>query len=1222
MRRSLAIWIGILLLVGLLGALAPAWGQEVTAAIVGTVTDSSGSAIEGATATATDVDRGTVWTAQTSSSGGYNLPRLPVGNYTVKITKPGFQTAAEPVFTLVLNQTARVDVQLKVGKVSETMEVTAAAPVLQTQSVEVSTVIDATTTESMPLAARDYLQLTLLAPGVTVVDPDQMRTPQDMLNSGRPFINGNREQANEYLIDGVLNSEDKNNEVGYTPNIDAIQEFNLITQNASAEFGNYQGGVVSVSTKSGTNSLHGSLYEFFRSDYLDANLASSGWTQGVTDGQVGFNAQGVAIKPELRYNQFGGTIGGPIIKNKLFFFADYQGQRLVNAGTTQAQVLTAQARTGDFGQLCTDWGGSFNGAGICNGATNVPNGVPTQLLYPNGPNVGLPIPNNNLAAAGYTIDPVASKLFADTQYYPLPALNNLQGNNLFYKSGNDLNNNQGDLKIDYNVSQKDHIFGRWSQMDLTQPTFTGCVFCNNGAVEGSDEPVRNAVINWTHTVSANLLNEARFGFNAVRFNQSVTPTSSLGSISQTLGITGGNVQAPGLVEMDIVGNNTGDAELGLRNLIQDFHSTQGQFEDNVIYTHGRHQFTTGFQFARERQDYIYPGNNGALGFFGFTDLTGSGLADFWLGSVAPGAASQRDTGSQLSSPAKLRGNIFAAFVQDDWRITPTFTLNLGLRFEDHTPLYETANQTVNFGLYTGTIYTYTGVNGTAKFPNQALYNNYTGIGDYQPRIGLSWSPAFLGGKTVVRAGFGISSFMEGGGSNEELTQNLPFGFLQQQAAGGISTLENGFPATTSVACGGVISQACYEGGVRIRVFDQNFRPATVNQWNLTVQQQLSRSLTFQIGYVGQRGSHLLNFEDIAQSVPLDAAGKVAGRGDPIVTRAPGPFLGGATPGSLYLADNPQFNVAGCGTAGNPICGVETLAGTNMSNSDQEYNALQAVLQKRMSNGLEAQVSYTYSKCMSNSPGYFGEGWASTGATSSSGQPGWENIYNPRLDWGPCYYDQTHILTSYVTYGLPFGRGKQFGHDMNPALNAVVGNWEIGGIVTLHSGNALTLNNFGGWGVGGNSDNTNGVDPETLAGLPDCNGPVKVPNQTVYAQGGAAGYIQYIENSPTGAAQPAAANTFGTCGVGNVRGPGYANLDLSLHKGFIFMESKKLEFRFEALNALNHPVWDFSGGPANGSFDPGTWTTVGGVPQTTNPTFGRITGSQGARELQLALKFTF
>jgi hypothetical protein len=289
----------------------------------------------------------------------------------------------------------------------------------------------------------------------------------------------------------------------------------------------------------------------------------------------------------------------------------------------------------------------------------------------------------------------------------------------------------------------------------------------------------------------------------------------------------------------------------------------------------------------------------------------------------------------------------------------------------------------------------------------------------------------------------------------------------------------------------------------------------------------------------------------------------------------------------------------------------------MSNSDQSYNALQAVLQKRMSNGLQAQIAYTWSKCMSNSPGYFGTGWGSTQATSSGGQPGWENIYNPRLDWGPCYYDQTHVVTSYVTYQLPFGHGKQFGHDMSSALNTVLGNWEIGGIVTLHTGNALTLNNFGGWGTGGNSDNTNGIGPYTLANLPDCNGAPRIVNQRVNANAtpGAAGYIQWIDPSnvspvPAAGSTPGVIGQFGTCSVGDVRGPGYANVDLSLHKNFIFTEAMRMEFRFEALNAFNHPVWTFAGGPANGSFDPG---------QTV---FGRIVDSQGARQLQLALKFYF
>lgn len=1198
-RFSVALVLSLIVALAAVGRSALA--QEVTASIAGTVTDPSGAPISGATVVVTDVDRGTVTTVKTNDTGVYNLTRLLVGNYTVKISAAGFQTVTHQPFTLVLNQTARVDVQMKVGQASENVEVVAQQPLLQADSTEVSTVIDANTEVSLPLASRDYLQLTLLAPGTTNVDPSSMRQPQTMLGSGRPYINGNREQANEYLLDGIINSEDKNNEVGYTPGIDAIQEFNLITQNASAEFGNYQGGIVSASIKSGTNNFHGDLFEFFRNDALDANLASAGWTKGVDNGILGFDAQGVAKKPELRYNQFGGTFGGPVIKDKLFFFGDYQGQRMVQAGPTPAQLFTSAARNGDFGQLCTGWGGAFTGpGGTCAGAT-APVGVTTQLIDPTNSN---PIPNNNLAAyiaspantGGLAESPVAQALFAMTKYYPVPQVDTLNTNNYFYNSGNHLNNNQGDLRLDYLPSQKDRVFGRWSQMDLNQPTYTGCVFCNSGAAEGSDEPVRNAALDWTHSFGANLLNEARVGFNAVRFDQTLTPTSSLGNISEQLGITGANIQAPGLAEIDITGNNGGSAGLGLRNLVQVFHSTEAQFEDNLILTHGRHQFKTGFQFVRERQDFKYPGNNGALGFFGIGTATGSGLADFYLGNLAVGAsASLRDTGGQISSPAKLRGNMLGIFVQDDWRVTNTLTLNLGIRFEDHSPIYELNNRAVNFGLFTGAIQTATGVDGTAKFGNQALYNNYLGIGDFLPRVGFAWTPAALEGKTVIRGGFGISEFMEGGGSNEELTQNLPFGFLQQSAAGGLNTLQNGFGAPSAAACA-TIDQACY-AGQRIRVFDQNFKPAMIDQWNLTLQQQLSNSLTFQIGYVGQRGAHLLNFEDIAQSIPLNAQGQVAGAGQQIVTRVPGPYLGGGTPGSLYLADNSNFG------------GVETLAGTNMSNSDQKYNALQAVLQKRMSDGLQAQVAYTWSKCMSNSPGYFGTGWGSTQATSSGGQPGWENIYNPRLDWGPCYYDQTHIVSSYVTYQLPIGRGKQFGKDMNSVMNAVLGNWEIGGIVSLHSGNALTLNNFGGWGVGGNSDNTNGVDPYTLAGLPDCNGPVHVLNHKVNATGGTPAYIQWIDPSNV---SPAAANTFGTCSVGNVRGPAYANVDLSLHKDFLITESKRLEFRFEALNAFNHPVWTFSGGPANGSFDPGSG----------NPNFGHITGSQGARELQFGMKFYF
>ena len=1186
--RTLGLGFLFLTFVALLCSANAARAQDVTATITGTVTDPSGAPIVGATVTAHDTGRGTNWVGVTNDSGLYNLVRIPVGTYALKVEAQGFETASFAPFTLVLNQTARIDTQMKMGQVSQTVEVTGAAPILQADSTEVSTLIDATTITSVALASRNYLQLTLLTPGATNVDPDGMRQPQSMLDSGRPYINGNREQANEYLLDGQLNSEDKNNETGYQPGVDAIQEFNLITQNASAEFGNYEGGVISATIKSGTNSFHGDVFEFLRNDAFNSNNASASWTKGLAGGGLGVASDGTLLKSELRYNQFGATAGGPILKNKLFFFADYQGQRFISAGPTGAQLLTSAARAGDFSQL---------GFQIYD-----PRDPHTLNADGSVKNPGTPIPNNNLAAyiatggggqplngrAALAESVVARNLF-NNKGYPLPQIDKLVGNNDFFKTGHALNNDQGDLKIDYNLSPRDRLYGRWSQMDLKLVPETGLPFAANGdgglIRGGSDEPVTNAVVSWTHTFTTSLLNESRFGFNKVRYTQNSTPTTPLGSISEQLGIAGANLQSPGLMLINIPSDAAANASIGQQNIKQIFHDAQIQFEDNLTLTRGRQTIRTGFQFVRLRQNYIYPGNNGVLGLLNVDTLTGSGLADFWLGDV--GGGSLRDTGG-ANTLDQLRGNVFGLFVQDDWRITPTVTLNLGLRFEDHTPFYEVNNRVVNFDLKTGAI-ELPGQNGNSR----ALYNNYLGRGDWLPRVGVAWSPRALHGKTVIRAGYAISSFLEGGGGNEELTQNPPYGITQQAAPSGVAAIAQGFgPAPTCA----VINISCY-AGQRIRVFDQNFMPALTQQWNLTIQHQLGNSLTFQIGYVGQHGTHLLNFEDVAQLEGLNAAGQIAKAGELIVTRAPGPFLGGGAAGSLYSLDNPTLG------------GKQALAGTNMSNASQRYDALQAVLQKRMSNDLQAQLAYTYGKCMSDSPGYYGTGWGSTNAQSSGGQPGWSNIYNKRADWGPCYFDQTQILSSYITYQLPVGRGKRFGKDMSPVLNAIVGNWEIGGIISFHTGNALTLNEFGGWGIGGDTSHTNGIEPYTLAGLPNCNGPIKTVNKFVPANPatGAAGYIQWFDS--TNVSNPAP-NTFGTCSVGNVRGPHYSNTDLSLHKDFLFTESKKLEFRFEGLNAFNHPVYTFFGGPANGSFDPGS------------PNFGHFSASQGARQLQFALKFFF
>ena len=273
----------------------PAFGQEVTASIVGTVTDPSGAPISGATVTATDTERGTTWNAKTNDAGAYNVPRVPVGTYKVEISASGFQRAVHPPFTLVLNQTARVDVQMKVGQVTETVEVTGTAPVLQTENAQVSTIIDAKTNDNLPLATRNFIQLTLLTPGAISVDPQSMNTGSNLAEEGgRPYINGNREQANNFLLDGIDNNQASENLAGYTPSQDAIGEFNLITQNASAEFGNYNGGIISATLKSGTNSLHGDVFEFFRNDKFNANK----WENGLGKG----TATGIIPTPKLRWN--------------------------------------------------------------------------------------------------------------------------------------------------------------------------------------------------------------------------------------------------------------------------------------------------------------------------------------------------------------------------------------------------------------------------------------------------------------------------------------------------------------------------------------------------------------------------------------------------------------------------------------------------------------------------------------------------------------------------------------------------------------------------------------------------------------------------------------------------------------------------------------------------------------------------------------------------------
>ena len=1131
-----------------------AWSQEVTANITGTVTDPSGAPIVGASAIATDTQRGTNYTGRTNEAGIYNISRIPIGVYMVKVQQKGFDTAAHAPITLDLNTTARLDFQLKIGQVTEVVEVSSAAPILQTQSTEVSTVIDATTQVSLPLGTRDYLALSLLAPGATTPNPSEFSSPGLITSSGRPFINGNREQANELLLDGIDSSENSNNEVGYTPSPDAIEQFNVITQNASAEFGNYQGGVVSTSIKSGTNNYHGSAFEFYR----DGNMNANSWANGLSAGTCGGSLpacdpavslpNGVVRKPGLVWNQFGGAVGGAIIKNKLFFFVDYQGQRFdTPPSAANVFVLTNAERAGDFGVLCTGSGGAFVG-GICTGGTGV------QLK---NPSTGANIPNNNLAAAGLKENTVTAALFN-----AIPSGN--AAGNIAALNGSQINNDQGDVKIDYNLSDKDHFYGRWSQAHIRNPFSSTFALSSIGP---QDQPVRNFAAQQVHSLNNSVLNELRFGFNAVDFDNPSNVAGNVGKLAEQIGITGGNAFTTGLPSISAGGFN-----VGANGLFQDFHTTTGQIDDNVSITWGRHQIKTGFQYERLRLDNTYSGNGGELGTITFNTLTNSALADLYLGDVA--------SVSRGAIPPTFgrRANVYGFFAQDDWRIKSNLTLNIGMRFEDHTPFHEIHNQEVNFaggGLVAGGL--------QVEQNGQALYNNYTGIGDFLPRIGLSWSPEMFHDRTVIRAGYGISEYTEGGGVNQQMTANPPFTSAQFQAnfANAVGNFGNVFANAVVTQPCPQITIACYKGVGTVHLFDPNFRPALTQQWNLTIQHQISNATTAQIGYVGQHGTHLLNLMQYTQVPLLDSTGR-------IITQAGVVGTPGKTPS--FLTGNPT------------LLSEITNANGNASNGSQRYDALQAVLRHRMASGLDAQVAYTYSKCLTDSGGYYGT-WGAT--QTSHGQVGWTTLYNPRLDWGPCFFDQTHVLSSYATYQLPFGKGKKFANGVSSIANAVIGGWELGGTFSIHSGNAMS--DFNGWGAPDPS-NTNGAANQFGGDRSNCNGPVNYTKTFVPTKisGGSAtpAYLQWFDPSTF---SPAANNSFGTCGQGGIRGPRYTDVDLALHKEIPISEGKRFEFRAEAYNAFNHPILAV---PDLSVADVGARG------------FGSITNSQGSRQFQLGMKFYF
>jgi hypothetical protein len=1088
----------VFLLAAALIATSPAiiLGQTVTATLTGSVTDQSGAVVPGASVKAVNQGTQIEYSAEATASGVYTIPFLPVGTYVVSAEMTGFKKVVTNPIKLDVNQTAKVDVKLELGQISDTVSVTGVAPILQTETTVVGNVISGNTTTSLPLNGRNFQQLTLLVPGAINPNPAGFNGV-GQTTQGRPYVNGNREQGNAFLLDGVSIDETIDNRISYKPSVDAIAEFRMETSNSSAEFGNVTGATVNATIKSGTNNFHGNLFEFVRNDALDANS----WAN---------NRNGIRTKPKLRQHIFGGTLGGPIQKEKVFFFIDYQGTVQRTGGGGLVRVAPQSWRNGDLSTL----NANIRDPQTC---TN-PRDPATCGFFPGGI-----IPANRI------VNPVAKALFADPALYPLPSrIDATNGTGILdVVTGNEVNGHQFDVKIDAKLSDRDNFSGRYSFGTYDSGTVVGSLPIIPGSYQNSRP--QNIALTWTRTMSAALVNEARVGFNRdVFITDNVFDWAGVGNLNSRFGIPGGQAHTGlSLITIGSGLNTVGGSGSNEINVPNTYH-----YGDTLAWLRGRHSFKVGGQWQRYLQNRFYAGNNGILGLFTYgTNYTGVGFADFLLDQLerkALGGASGSNKGLWGH-----RQNRIGLFFQDDFKMRPNLTLQLGMRWEYTSPVVEVADRQANFELYSGREL-FAGLNGNSR----ALYEPFKK--GFEPRIGFAWTPKMLDNKFVVRAGYGITQYMEGTGSNLRLPLNPPF-FAEADVSYDLTT----GPGSVTKGFTDVITRDKPFG--LIRVWDPHVRPQFTQQYNLSLEYEFTRSMSLTAAYVGHNATHLV--------APTDWNQPIAG-------------VGAATTWTAFQLRRPLYSV---------LPDVTQISGT-ASWAVSRYNALQVSSRQRFSKGLEYLLSYTYSKTMTDNLGYYGSGGVSAQGAYSSNQ------YNQHgYNYAPAFFDAKHNFSWAGSYELPFGKGRSWGSSWNPVANAILGGWGLNTIVQAHTGFPLSIS-----GADRSQQNPRGnarpnyAGPSTYTSNPDCY--IYNPlNGNCAGQSGTVGFSE------------AALGTFGNVGVGTLRAPGYFNWDFGVGKKFYMTEARYVDFRAEFFNVTNTPSFS----PPDRTWTP-TSRTFGQVTGTVSP----------------------
>ena len=1167
------------------------WGQVDAGAVVGVVRDTSGALVPNSRVTLTSQDSGQVVTATANSSGEYTFSPVKIGTYTVLVEVSGFSRFQHRDVTVAVQQRVLVDATLTAGQTSEVVTVTGDAPQLQTQDASVGQVINAKKIVDLPLNGRNFTFLAQLSAGVTQAQNDS----RGLGATGSFAANGARPAQNNYLLDGIDNNSnlvDFLNGTAYAvlPPPDAIQEFKIQTSNYSAEIGRSAGAVLNATTKSGTNTIHGSAWDFVRNDALDANNYFA------------------TTKGHFSQNQFGFTLGGPVRRDRTFLFGDYQGLRNSQAQTLTSSVPTAaQASSGysNFSDLITEGKGatysdglgrSFPVGTIFDPATTraVRCGVPdattaivvacgakaagTQVGYARTPFAGNMIPTARLSADGL-------KLAA---LYPLPNRAGFTGNYVDNVQGTN-NADSYDIRADQYFSQKDSGFARFSYLKnpiYVPPPFAGVADGGSFNSGLTNSTTYHAVVNETHTFTPTLINEARIGLNRLESSRLQANATAQGIPAQ-YGI-GGIAQTPtnGGLPQITVSNLTPLGGAGYLPSVE--YSTVVQFSDDATKTLGHHTIKAGYTFERLRFSVLQPiASRGNIAFNGgFTDVptqTGgnTGLAQLVTAPAASSVGGGNNLGgfesAQLSNIATtdMKRSYNGAYFQDDYKITPQLTLNLGIRYDSFGPLIERNGRQTNFQPQaTGATFLFAQKTcGTPLSPAFTAAAAKDGVAitctsqpglqiiqhlNFAPRIGFAYQAS---PRLDARGGYGI--FYGGFENSSQYTfGDFPFQFALSYASqtpnspvnfpnGGNSSLETGL---TNIRVDPSLISA---SGVSVQGEDYKIRTPYNQNFNLSLQYQLSQNQSIQLGYIGNVTRHL---------------------GVYIAPNRPHQIL---VPGQNSLAFSPYPDFASGGNY------------TSFEASGS-YNSLQATYERRLAQGLSMLANFTYSKCMTNGRDFLNA--TAIGSFRAATLPG----FGISGDYGACDYDIPRVVHVSGTYDLPYGRGRMFGKNLNRAADAALGGWSTNLIFTAEDGqpgtircSVTTTTTFGCFVnvVQGVNRYTQSANPAGYT-VKNFLNPAAFANAPVATANGQSSY------APLGG------------GPSQFHGPSYVRADFSLFKNFQFTERTSVQLRAEAFNLANTP-----------NFANPTATSL-----ANRTTFGQITtlrdGVNGNREIQFAGKFYF